>query len=172
MASILITSCDSHKDIHVVLPSYSISNNSSTACVAGYKYGDKGTVPNLSEDKYYTTKDEVAYYINKFHKLPDNFVTKEEYQTNGSAYGSSTRIGGDYFSNKFGNNEYMISVAGSMTECDIASSAKNRGKERLVFSRDFRIFYTADHYESFQEYLGYKNWGPKFIKGQFRQICI
>lgn len=166
-----LTSCDSNKTIVVIPPSISIKQ--STPCSSLYQYGDKENAPVLLKSKYYTTKDDVALYLKTYNDLPDNYIRKDQYNSSGgpSTYGSSTRVGGDYFSNKYGNGEYMISVAQSMTECDISNSAKNRGVKRLVYSRDFRIFYTEDHYESFQEYLGYKNWGPKFEKGKFIAIC-
>lgn len=165
-----LISCDNNKTIVVVPPSISIKT--SVPCSSLYHYGDSGTVPTLSKNNYYTYKDDVALYLKTYNDLPDNYIRKDQYNNGGkNTYGSSTRVGGDYFSNKYGNGEYMISVARSMTECDIAKSNTNRGVERLVYSSDFRIFYTSDHYETFQEYLGYKNWGPKFNKGQFIAIC-
>ncbi len=165
-----LISCDNNKTIVVVPPSISIKT--SVPCSSLYHYGDSGTVPSLSQTKYYTSKDEVALYLKTYNDLPDNYIRKDQYNNGGkNTYGSSTRVGGDYFSNKYGNGEYMINVARSMTECDIAKSNTNRGVERLVYSSEFRIFYTNDHYETFQEYLGYKNWGPKFNKGQFVAVC-
>ena len=164
-----LTSCDTNKTIVVVPPSISIKT--SVPCSSSYHYGDKGTIPTLSKTAYYTSKDDVALYLKTFNDLPDNYIRKDQYNNGGkNTYGSSTRVGGDYFSNKY-DGGYIISVARSMTECDISSSNKSRGTQRLVYSNDFRIFYTSDHYETFQEYLGYKNWGPKFNKGQFVAVC-
>ena len=41
---------------------------------------------------------------------------------------------------------------GSYHECDLNTrGADKRGAERLVYADDGRIYYTADHYESFEE---------------------
>ncbi len=174
----LLAGCDT--TIVVVPPSLntasstviSTSNkNSSSVCSSLYHYGDKVAAPALVETNYYTEKDDVALYLTTFHKLPENFIKKSVYDTEGNKYGSSTRIGGDVFSNRFGDNQYSISRFNSMTECDIASSTSKRGTRRLVYNIEYRVFYTDDHYESFQEYLGYKNWGPTFDKGKFIEIC-
>jgi guanyl-specific ribonuclease Sa len=37
------------------------------------------------------------------------------------------------------------------TECDINYSGGFRGAERIVFSNDGLVFYTADHYETFEQ---------------------
>ena len=41
---------------------------------------------------------------------------------------------------------------GSYHECDLNTrGADKRGAERLVYADDGRIYYTADHYETFEE---------------------
>ncbi|MCH5172365.1 MAG: hypothetical protein J1F31_06025 [Erysipelotrichales bacterium] len=178
----LLSSCNSGSSYEVILPSFetkdSISNSvsakpsTSTACSSAYHYGDKATRPTIEENAYYTYLDDVALYIDIYQKLPTNFITKATYEAEGKIYGSSTRIGGDYFSNKYGNNQYIIGRFSYMTECDISSSVSNRGAKRLLINSNWtRIFYTSDHYETFQEYLGYKNWGPTFSKGNLIEIC-
>ena len=67
------------------------------------------------------------------------------------AYGSS--IGGD----RFGNREGLLPKASGRQyyECDIDTNGKNsRGAKRIVFSNDGLIYYTDDHYESFQLLYG------------------
>ena len=62
-------------------------------------------------------------------------------------------IGGD----RFGNYEGLLPKAKgrSWTECDVNTlGAKSRGAERIVFSNDGLIFYTADHYDSFEQLYG------------------
>ena len=57
-------------------------------------------------------------------------------------------IGGD----KFGNYEGNLLEKDGRTyyECDINTlGADRRGAERIVFSDDGLIYYTADHYETF-----------------------
>ena len=79
----------------------------------------------------YTSKEEVAEYIAIYGHLPD---------------------GGDYFGNYEGNlpekegREYH--------ECDIDSDGGYRGAKRIVYSNDGLIYYTEDHYETFELLYG------------------
>ena len=91
--------------------------------------------------------------------LPSNFITKNEARAAGWEGGSlepycpGKCIGGD----RFGNREGLLpSARGRVwTECDINTLGKrSRGAERLVFSNDGLIYYTGDHYESFQLLYG------------------
>ena len=62
-------------------------------------------------------------------------------------------IGGD----RFGNYEELLPDANgrTWTECDIDTlHAKSRGAKRIVFSNDGLIYYTDDHYESFELLYG------------------
>ena len=113
----------------------------------------------LQEDGSYTTKEDVALYLITYGHLPDNFVTKAEAEKAGWTGGSLEKylpgkcIGGD----RFGNLEGKLPKAGGRrwTECDINTlGARSRGPERLVFSNDGLIYYTADHYESFELVYG------------------
>ena len=62
-------------------------------------------------------------------------------------------IGGDYF----GNYEGPLPEADDReyTECDIDTlHADSRGPKRIVFSNDGLIYYTGDHYETFELLYG------------------
>lgn len=108
----------------------------------------KGTV---QKDGVYTTKEDVAAYIRKFGHLPSNFVTKQEMQKL-KDQGKNTDglcVGGDHF----GNYEGLLpeKEGRKWTECDIDTlHAKSRGVKRIVFSDDGLIYYTGDHYDSFE----------------------
>lgn len=113
----------------------------------------------LEEDGVYTSRDDVALYIHLYGCLPSNFVTKSEAGKAGWEGGSlepylpGMCIGGD----RFGNREGLLPDAPgrSWTECDINTlGAESRGAERIVFSNDGLIYYTGDHYESFQLLYG------------------
>ena len=107
------------------------------------------------EDGSYTTKEDVCAYLIAYGHLPPNFITKEEAQAAGWEGGSLEKycpgkcIGGDRFGNREGR---LPSAKGrTWTECDINTlGARSRGAERIVFSNDGLIYYTGDHYESFQ----------------------
>ena len=111
----------------------------------------------LPEDGTYTTKEDVALYIHTYGRLPDNFITKKEAQNLGwpggdlEPYAPGKCIGGS----RFGNYEGLLPEGRSYTECDIDTlGAKSRGAKRIVFSDDGLIYYTEDHYESFELLYG------------------
>ena len=61
-------------------------------------------------------------------------------------------IGGDYFGNYEGN---LPEAKGrDYYECDIDSNGGYRGAKRIVFSNDGLIYYTEDHYETFELLYG------------------
>ena len=112
--------------------------------------------PLPEEEGSYTTKEDVTAYLIAYGHLPPNFITKSEARAAGWPGGSlepycpGKCIGGD----RFGNREGLLPTAKgrSYTECDINTLGKrSRGAERLIFSNDGLIFYTADHYESFEQ---------------------
>lgn len=115
--------------------------------------------PVIDEDGVYTTKDDVALYIHTYGKLPNNFITKKEAQALGweggslEPYAPGMCIGGSYF----GNYEGLLPEKDGReyTECDIDTlGASKRGAKRIVFSNDGLIYYTEDHYESFELLYG------------------
>ena len=113
----------------------------------------------IDEDGSYTTKDDVALYIHTYGHLPDNFITKKDAQALGwpggslEPYAPGKCIGGS----RFGNYEGLLSEAAgrTYTECDIDTlGADSRGAKRIVFSNDGLIYYTEDHYKSFELLYG------------------
>ncbi len=107
----------------------------------------------------YTTKEDVALYIHTYGCLPENFMTKAEARSLGweggglEDYAPGMCIGGD----RFGNYEGLLPDAEGRkwTECDIDTlGADSRGAKRIVFSNDGLIYYTEDHYESFELLYG------------------
>lgn len=113
----------------------------------------------LDEDGHYNSKEEVALYIHLYGRLPENYITKSECQDLGYANHQAQyavpdgAIGGD----RFGNREGLLPSAPgrTWTECDIDTWDKNaRGKKRIVFSNDGLVYYTDDHYESFELLYG------------------
>lgn len=113
----------------------------------------------LDPNGSYTTKEDVALYIHLYGELPHNFMTKSEARELGweggglDPYAEGMCIGGD----RFGNYEGLLPDADGRrwTECDIDTlGAKSRGAKRIVFSNDGLIYYTEDHYESFDLLYG------------------
>ncbi len=113
--------------------------------------------PLLDEDGTYTTKADVALYIHTYGKLPSNFMTKKQAKKLGWSGGSledfapGMCIGGDYF----GNYEGLLPEDKEYHECDIDTlGKKSRGAKRIIYSDDGYIYYTEDHYESFEQLYG------------------
>lgn len=112
----------------------------------------------VSEDGVYTTKDEVALYLRLFSHLPSNYITKKEAQNLGWAskdgnlwdVAPGKSIGGD----RFGNYEGLLPQGHNYYECDIDFSGDYRNAKRIIFSTDGLVYYTEDHYSSFELLYG------------------
>lgn len=116
----------------------------------------------VEQDGWYSSKEEVAAYLIEFECLPENYLTKNEAYDLGwdpdegnlwdVAEGMS--IGGD----KFGNREGLLpkEKGRQYYECDIDYEGGYRNEKRIVYSNDGLIYYTDDHYESFEEIVGDK----------------
>ena len=112
---------------------------------------------SVEEDGIYSTPDTVAAYIHTFHKLPSNYITKDEAvklgwnSEEGNLWDVTDKmsIGG----NRFGNYEKLLPEEEGRVwfECDVNYNGGYRGKERIVYSNDGLIYYTDDHYESFSK---------------------
>ena len=110
---------------------------------------------DISEDGQYCTVNEVAAYIKEYHKLPSNYITKNEAQSLGwhggplKKYAPGKSIGGDTFTNRQG---VLPKSSDKYIECDINANGTSRGAERIVYKTGtFQVYYTSDHYNSFVE---------------------
>lgn len=114
-------------------------------------------------DKPYYDVISVSLYIHKYNDLPKNYITKDEAWRNFKDIPSRVLAGGySYGGDNFDYQGIITSYTGTTTlkEADIYSDvdslieANNRGLERLVFShnsRNIEVFYTKDHYLSFEK---------------------
>ena len=97
------------------------------------------------------------YLFSHDMQLPDNFITKKEAQQLGwdSSYNyvsdvaPGKSIGGD----RFGNYEGVLPTGKGITyrEADCYYTRGRRNGHRVVFSSEGRVWYTGDHYTTFQE---------------------
>ena len=109
----------------------------------------------VKEGEFYFSAEDVAEYLYTYGELPPNYLRKQEAQDLGwvASKGNLWKvtdhgvIGGDRFGNYEGrlpkkkNRKYY--------ECDVNYDGGHRGPERLIYSSDGLIYYTADHYETF-----------------------
>jgi guanyl-specific ribonuclease Sa len=109
---------------------------------------------SVAKDGEYTSKEEVALYIHLYGHLPSNFITKNEARKLGWDAGEGNldevapgkSIGGS----KFGNYDSQL-PDGSYKECDIDYHGGYRGSKRIIYSTDGRVYYTEDHYQTFEQ---------------------
>ncbi|WP_298703251.1 ribonuclease domain-containing protein [uncultured Campylobacter sp.] len=109
---------------------------------------------NQLADEPCISRECVSAHIRRTGSLPQNFITKKQAGELGWQGGDLWRyargksIGGD----RFGNFERRLpdKKGRIWRECDIEYRGGPRSAKRLIFSNDGLIFYTADHYESFE----------------------
>ena len=112
----------------------------------------------VSEDTKCDDKDCVAYYVYTYGHLPSNYMTKKEARQRGWSSGALSQmlegmaIGGD----RFGNTEGYLPAEDIYYECDIDTiGRKKRGVKRIIFTAGGgRVYYTEDHYETFELLYG------------------
>lgn len=118
---------------------------------------EESTEAAIDEAGSYVSKEEVALYLHLYGHLPDNYITKDEaedagWKTEGLSLDEACpgkSIGGD----RFGNREGKLPKANGRTwyECDIDYGGGNRNAKRILYSNDGLIYYTEDHYKTFEQ---------------------
>ena len=120
--------------------------------------GKEYVAPNITvtEDGEYSDKDSVALYIHLYGHVPSNYISKTKARaagwvnTKGNLWdvlpGMSIGGGGFY------NDDNMMPDAPGREwfECDIDYKGGFRNSKRIVYSNDGLIYYTDDHYKTFQ----------------------
>lgn len=113
----------------------------------------------IDKNGTYDDKTNVALYIHLYGKLPSNYITKEDAEDLGWSGGSVEKyapgkcIGGS----RFGNYEGKLPKKSGRIyyECDIDTLGESsRGAKRIVYSNDGLVYYTDDHYETFELLYG------------------
>ena len=121
---------------------------------------DSENPSEISEDGEYSSKEEVAEYLHLYGHLPGNYITKSEAKKLGwvSSEGNlwevapGKSIGGD----SFGNREGLLpdKKGRKYYECDIDYQGGYRDSKRIIYSSDALVYYTEDHYQSFEQLYG------------------
>lgn len=145
-----------------------------------YSYSYLESHPELVDLGTYTDPIDVANYFNAFHTYPANYVSKSEYSSAKSIFGTDTRIW-SYYERTDGyatvvpyrNGEdgvpryYELDI-----DLDGSYSNSSRGVGRLVvwldgwdvdnYDNNPVTVYTDDHYATFQEYYNNGNFSYRF----------
>jgi guanyl-specific ribonuclease Sa len=111
----------------------------------------------VREDGQYSDKDSVARYIHEFGHLPSNYISKTKARKAGWVDEEGNlwdvlpgkSIGGSDFYNDEG--QLPDAKGRRWTECDIDYQGGFRNAKRIVFSNDGLVFYTNDHYRTFEQ---------------------
>ena len=111
----------------------------------------------VESDGEYSDKEHVALYIHTYGTIPSNYVTKTKARKAGwvSSKGNlwdvlpGKSIGGGGFNNDDG---LLPDAPGRQWfECDIDYEGGFRNSKRIVYSNDGLVFYTEDHYKTFEQ---------------------
>ncbi len=123
----------------------------------------KGDLTVYQEESYFS-HEKVALYLYAFDELPPNYLRKQEADdlgwipSEGNLWDVTDQgmIGGDYFGNREGllPDESGRSYFSADVNYNPEENAGRRGAERLVYSNDGLIFYTDDHYDSYEQLYG------------------
>ena len=133
------------------------SSSVAASTAQGAPAGSGAATSSIDEQGHYTGKDEVALYIHTYGHLPPNYISKTKAKKAGwvASEGNLADVlpGMSIGGSEFYNDEGLLPDAAgrTWTECDINYTSGRRGAERIVFSNDGLIFYTADHYKSFEQ---------------------
>lgn len=130
------------------------SSNSDSASAAKQ---NSSNASKLDKNGSYTSKKDVALYIHTYGCLPSNFISKTKARNAGwdSSAGNLNEVcpGKSIGGSVFYNDEGKLPSAKDRTwkECDINYHGGYRGSERIVFSNDGLVYYTNDHYKTFEQ---------------------
>lgn len=119
--------------------------------------GVSSSATAIERDGSYTSKEDVALYLHIYGELPQNFISKTRARKAGwdpqkgnlDEVCPGKSIGGSVFY----NDDHLLPDAPNRTwhECDINYQGGRRGAERIVYSNDGLIYYTPDHYQTFEQ---------------------
>ena len=105
----------------------------------------------VEKSGWYSEHDKVAAYIAIYHTTPENFVEK-------MTKPGQCRLAGVHY-----NREKRLPTYLTYTEIYVDTTyGQSPGRNRIVFSNNYRIFFTNNHYESFTEYIGYNNYTSNY----------
>ncbi|MCJ8155274.1 ribonuclease N [Chryseobacterium sp. SSA4.19] len=116
--------------------------------------GNSGNTIQQSIDQL-TAEKTVVDYVKKNHTLPAYYISKNEARSQGwdPSKGNlcevlpGKAIGGDCFGNREGN----LPKDETYYEADVNYHCGNRNADRIVFTKNGKVYLTKNHYKSFKE---------------------
>ena len=133
------------------------SSSASSTASSGNAGQSSSSSLSVTKDGTYTDKEHVALYIHLYGHVPSNYVTKTKARkagwvnTDGNLWDvlPGKSIGGGGFNNDDGT---LPDAPGrEWYECDIDYDGGFRNSKRIVYSDDGLVFYTGDHYKTFEQ---------------------
>lgn len=114
----------------------------------------------VTEDGTYGDPEHVALYLHRFGHLPSNYITKTQAKKKGWDQSKGNlwevlpgmSIGGGPFSNA--EQRLPEKEGREYKECDVNYQGGSRGDDRIIYSNDGLIYFTGDHYNTFQLMYG------------------
>ncbi|MDY0234724.1 MAG: ribonuclease domain-containing protein [Gudongella sp.] len=134
-----------------------VSGCSSNNTIVEEPQTEETELETLEESGYYYETEDVALYLHTYNRLPENYITKSEANELGwdSQEGNLWDVADGYVigGDNFGNREKLLPIKEGRKyyEADVNYEGGYRGADRLVYSDDGLVFYTEDHYESFEQ---------------------
>ena len=115
---------------------------------------------DVTEDGIYGDPTCVALYLHRYGHLPSNYITKTQAKKKGWDQDSGNlwevlpgvSIGGGPFANA--EKKLPEKDGREYRECDVNYRGGARGGERIVYSNDGLVYFTADHYNTFKLLYG------------------
>lgn len=115
-------------------------------------YDNGGSETNIKE---LTDAETVIAFVKAHQKLPDYYITKSEAKNQGWVASKGNlcdvlpgkAIGGD----KFSNREKQLPKDEQYYEADVNYNCGNRGADRIVFTKNGKVWLTKNHYKSFDK---------------------
>lgn len=109
-----------------------------------------------SADIYALTKEDVVIeHVKKYHKLPEYYLTKSVARKQGWVPSQNNlcdvlpgkAIGGD----RFQNREKRLPKSEQYYEADVNYHCGQRNADRIIFTKQGKVYLTRDHYKTFIE---------------------
>ena len=107
-----------------------------------------------TEAQVINTFDGVADYLQTYHKLPDNYITKSEAQALGwvaskGIWRTSPRGKASAETSSQTGKANSCKSGRTWREADINYTSGFRNSDRILYSSDWLIYKTTDHYQTF-----------------------